>query len=86
MSEYRDWAQSLANGGVLVDANKLADEPGRWVSGLPSGDSRERSDVSGYFVISAADYGEAERIAMGSPHIGFGGTFEIRQIDKAPAR
>jgi hypothetical protein len=75
------WAASLAREGHLVGANKLMDEPGRWISASAAGETRTRSDVSGYFVVSAAGYDEAIEIALASPHIKYGGTFEIRQVD-----
>lgn len=79
--EYRAWAISLAQQGRLVGGNKLMDEPGRWVAAAAAVETRSRSDVSGYFLISASGYDEAVQIAESSPHIKYGGTFEIRQID-----
>ncbi len=81
VQEYRDWALSLADEGRLASANKLADEPGRWISGSPETESRTRSDIQGYFLIQASGYSEAIEIAGASPHIRYGGTFEIREID-----
>ena len=81
VQEYRDWASSLADEGRLAGANKLTDEPGRWISGSTAGESRTRSDIQGYFLVHASSYGEALEIAGASPHIRYGGTFEIRQID-----
>ncbi len=75
------WAQALAVEGRLLGGEKLTDEPGRWVSGAPVADERVRSDVSGYFVIRAPSYDEAVDLAMASPHVRYGGVFEIRQID-----
>lgn len=80
VQEYSAWAGELAAEGRLVAAEKLVDDSGRWISGS-SAESRSRSDVSGYFVISAADYAQAEDIARSSPHVRYGGTFEIRRID-----
>ncbi len=79
--EYQAWAASLANEGRLVGANKLMDEPGRWISASTAGESRTRSDVSGYFLVNASGYEEALEIAVSSPHIKYGGTIEIRQVD-----
>jgi hypothetical protein len=81
VEEYRTWAQALAVEGRLLGGEKLTDEPGRWVSGAPVADERVRSDVSGYFVIRAPSYDEAVDLAMASPHVRYGGVFEIRQID-----
>ena len=81
VAEYRSWAASLADQGRLLGSNKLMDEPGRWISGSAAGDSRTQSDVGGYFLVNAASYSEAVAIAGSSPHVRYGGTFEIRQID-----
>jgi anti-sigma factor RsiW len=81
VSEYQAWASSLAAEGRLVGANKLTDEPGRWIAAPSAGDTRTQSDVSGYFLVSASGYAEALEIAGSSPHIRYGGTFEIRQVD-----
>lgn len=80
VQEYREWASSLADEGRLAGANKLTDEPGRWLSGSAA-EGRTRSDIQGYFLVHASSYSEALEIAGASPHIRYGGTFEIRQID-----
>jgi hypothetical protein len=77
--EYGAWAASLAEDGRLVAGEKLTDDPGRWISAAD--ETRTRSDVSGYFVVTASDYAQAVAIARGSPHVRYGGTFEVRQID-----
>lgn len=79
--EYQGWASSLAHQGRLMGANKLMDEPGRWISAPTAGETRTRSDVSGYFLVSASGYDEAVEIAGSSPHIRYGGTFEIREVE-----
>ena len=84
VSEYFAWAGQLASQARLLGAEKLKDDPGRWLG--PTGRSRDedlqaRSDIGGYFVIRAANYDAAEAIAMTSPHIKYGGTLEIREID-----
>ncbi len=79
--EYRDWALALADEGRLAGANKLTDEPGRWLSGGATTETRTSSDIQGYFLVHASSYEEALEIAAASPHIRYGGTFEIRQID-----
>jgi hypothetical protein len=78
--EYGAWATELAGEGRLLGGEKLTDGSGRWVS-ITGDETRTRSDVSGFFVVAAADYAEAVEIAGASPHVRYGGTFEIRQID-----
>ena len=81
VEEYVAWAKSLATAGRLVGGNKLMDEPGRWVSQPAARENRTRSDVSGYFLIGASSYEEAIQLARLSPHVRYGGTFEIREVD-----
>ncbi len=81
MQEYSAWANSLAERGLFAGGEKLTDEPGRWVASATAGETRSSSDISGYFLITARNYDEAVAIANESPHIRYGGSFEIRQID-----
>lgn len=76
--EYSEWAGQLGAAGHLIAAEKLEDDGGRWIRG--SDESAEL--ISGFFLISAADYDEAERIARASPHVGYGGTIEVRAVDR----
>lgn len=79
VSEYGDWATELATRGALIGAEKLTGDAGRWVQGeTAAGDT---DIISGFFVISAANYDEAERAALASPHVAYGGTIEIRAIE-----
>ena len=43
--------------------------------------SETKEIVGGYFQIRAASYEEAVEIAEGCPHLEFGGSIEIREID-----
>ncbi len=89
IEKYSAWRDSLASEGRLVSSNKLVDGEGRV---LKSGEGRVRvldgpysetkEVVGGYFAIRAADYDEAIRISRDCPHLGFGGTIEIRQIEE----
>ena len=36
----------------------------------------------GYFLIQAESYEEAVRVARQSPHIAYGGTIEVREIER----
>ena len=81
VGEYAAWAESLARAGRLVEGRKLTDEPGRWVAQPAAREIRTRSDVSGYFLVSASNYEEIVQLAQSSPHVRYGGTFEIREVD-----
>jgi hypothetical protein len=72
---------------ATVPEETLIREYGAWATAL-AGDGRllggeklTDADVSGFFVVAADDYREAVEIADRSPHVRYGGTFEIRQID-----
>lgn len=88
VAEYAAWAGELAADGRLLGAEKLSDEGGLWLAPVEGRIAvRDRSVpqledvVTGYFVIRAQDYTEATSIAMTSPHLRYGGSIELRQID-----
>jgi hypothetical protein len=84
IAEYADWARRLAGEGRLVDAGKLSD-----AGDLLAGTDRSTAVVpraaegmlAGYFVIRAQDRREAERIARECPHLKYGGTISLREIE-----
>ena len=87
VKEYSAWAQKIRREGLLVDGEKLKDEArflnviaGRAVISETSSDPSEKA-IGGYFLIRARDYQEAITIAQDCPHLKYGGTIEIRQID-----
>lgn len=84
VAEYGAWAGRLHDQNRLVSAEKLADDDGRWLS--PSGPVlADRSEhVSGFFLVRAANYDEAVSIANASPHLKYGGTIEVREIEATP--
>lgn len=76
VQEYGGWAGSLAEEGRLVAAEKLTDAP-RWV-----GDAAPASsNISGFFLITAASEAEALEIARQSPHARYGGVLEVREVE-----
>ncbi len=83
MPEYVAWESDLERDGILLAAEKLMDGGGRWVSGMEPGEQDPGSlELRGFFLIRAASYDEAVSIASTSPHITYGGTIEVRQIQK----
>ncbi len=88
--EYGNWARQLSRQGVPVDGEKLKDEARtlRMVDGRPTGsDEINRADagratIAGYFLIKATGYEHAVKIAEGCPHLKYGGTIEVREIDR----
>jgi hypothetical protein len=88
VEEYTEWAREMRKTGLLVSGEKLKDEArlisrvdGR-TSVLQPSPSPTESLMEGYFLIRAADYQHAVAIAAGCPHLNYGGTVEIRQIDR----
>lgn len=86
VSAYQAWAMELESAGRLVSAEKLGDDPGEWVLPPEAGFDPTIMEASsmtlgGFFHIRAANYEEAAEIARASPHVGYGGTVLVRQVD-----
>lgn len=88
VAEYTAWAGEIRKTGLLLGAEKLKAETrllaladGR-TSVSESSAGPAESVIAGYFLIQAADYQHAITIASGCPHLKYGGTVEIRQIDR----
>jgi hypothetical protein len=69
------------------DGQRLGNDMGRVIrpgAGGPravDGPYSETKEVlGGYYTIEAADYDEAVKLALGHPHIEYGGTVEVRQV------
>jgi len=69
------------------DAMRLTDDNGRVIrsrNGQPravDGPYSETKEVlGGFYLIEAADYDEAVKLAMDHPHLEFGGTIEVRRL------
>jgi hypothetical protein len=72
------------------DAKRLGDDVGRVIRS--QGGQRRATDgpysetkeiLGGYYVIEAADYDEAVKLAMDHPHLEYGGTLEVRKLWEA---
>jgi hypothetical protein len=88
IQKYNDWMAKLTQSGHLVSLNKLKDDLGRNLTGF--GDKQVVTDgpyaetkevVGGYWIITAADYDEAVRIASDCPTLEFGGRIEVREVE-----
>jgi hypothetical protein len=89
LEKYGAWSQALVARGAHLGGEKLTDEGGRRmrrqqgkvvVVDGPYAEAREV--VGGYFLIQAKDYDEAVAIARDCPHLEFGGTIDVRQVDE----
>jgi hypothetical protein len=88
VEKYMAWGQKLRQAGYLTASNKLTDEPGRVVRSnegqlrVTDGPYSETKEVlGGYYMIEAATYDQAIERLRDCPHLSFGGTIELRQID-----
>jgi hypothetical protein len=87
--EYMEWADRTRAAGRLKAGSKLTDDAGRILrneSGRvattdgPFIESKEI--VGGYFLISAADYADACRLASECPHLKYGSYIEVRRVEE----
>lgn len=88
VGEYSRWAGRLRQQGVRVDGERLRPEA-RFLRGADAGTavSEESSEagqdaIAGYFLVEAQNYEQAVKLAEGCPHLKYGGTIEVRQIDR----
>lgn len=88
IARYSAWSKDMAAQGRLRGGHKLCDEGGKILR--REGDAlvvrdgpyaEVREIVSGYFLIEAADYADAEAIARTCPHAASRGSITIREID-----
>lgn len=89
IGKYVAWGDSLRARGVLKASHKLADEPGRVVRRrrgsmlVVDGPYSETKEVlGGYFVVSAENYDAAVGLTHDCPHLDYGGTIEVREVDE----
>lgn len=92
IQKYSDWADSLQKSGNLVSLNKLRDDPGKNIVGTganrvvtdgPYAETKEL--IGGYWIITAADYDEAIKLASGCPSLEFGSRVEVREVEDLSA-
>lgn len=69
------------------DSKRLAQDAGRVIrsnAGKPKATdgpySETKEILGGYYTIEAANYDEAVKLALGHPHVEYGGTVEVRQV------
>lgn len=89
--KYIAWSTELEERGHWLASDKLRTEPARALTAAADGVrvmdgpfSEAKEVVAGYFMIEARDMDEAEAIARGCPHLGFGGAIEIREVESRP--
>jgi hypothetical protein len=87
--DYIGWSDRLRAEGRLKGGEKLTYDGGRVMRSSggqimttdgPFAESKEL--LAGYFLITAGDYDEACDLAASCPHFKYGGSIEVRQVDK----
>lgn len=88
IEKYRAWSQGLAERGLLVSGEKLAEDGGRHLKlqgGRPlatDGAYAEAHDViGGFFMIRAENDAQAEQLASTCPHLAGRQWIEVRRVE-----
>ena len=88
IQKYVDWREQLEASGKLVGSDKLKDGDGRVmrrqdgkvrVTDGPFAETKEV--VGGYFIIRAYSYDDAVACCQDHPHLQYGRSIELREID-----
>jgi hypothetical protein len=78
--EYSAWAGEERREGTVEGGEKLKDGDDV-VIGAGEAPGAEEFRLAGYFLIRAADQGSALAIARSCPHVRYGGSIVLREID-----
>jgi hypothetical protein len=88
LGSYIAWRDALVKRNKMRAGEKLTNDGGRHlraqdgnVSVTDGPYSESQEILGGFFMIEAADYGEAVEIARTCPHLGDGKWIEVRQVD-----
>lgn len=83
IEKYMAWTKKP----FTKDSQRLAQDAGRVIrsqGGKPKATdgpySETKEILGGYYTIEAANYDEAVKLALGHPHLEYGGTVEVRQV------
>ena len=92
MAKYGVYGQKLREKKQWVAGHKLADEPGRVlrnksgkIQATDGPYSETKEWLGGFYLIEAPNYNAAVEISRECPHLEFGGTIEVREVDAAVA-
>ena len=88
IQKYNDWTAQLHATGKLKGLNKLRDDLGRQINGFGEGQivtdgpfAETKEVVGGYWIVEAASYDEAVKLASRCPSLEYGGTVEVREVE-----
>ena len=89
VQKYTAWRDRLDADDRLLGGDKLRDGEGRVmkredgaVRVIDGPYSETKEVIGGYFAIRAADYDEAVKLCRECPHLDYGGTIELREIEE----
>lgn len=88
MAKYGAFRQRLQDRKQWVAGQKLADEPGRVlrtqggkIVATDGPYSETKEWLGGFFLVEAPSYSAAVEISRDCPHLEYGGTIEVREVD-----
>jgi hypothetical protein len=88
IQKYQNWRDSLTRAGRSASGQKLRDDGGRVMRGaggavsVTDGPFSEAKEViGGFFTIEARDYDDAVRVSCDCPHLAYGGSIELREVE-----
>jgi len=88
IEKYIAWGNRLREAGVMHAGDKLTGEPGKVLRSnngnvrITDGPYSETKEVlGGYYIIEASSYEQAIDRSRDCPHLQYGGTIEVRQVD-----
>jgi hypothetical protein len=89
--QYSGWSRQLRDENRFIDGDELdrackiiSPGPTSVITDGPFAESKEA--VGGYYMITANDLDEAAKIALGCPHLKFGGSVEVRPVVESPGQ
>ncbi|HYC78247.1 MAG TPA: YciI family protein [Planctomycetota bacterium] len=89
IAKYVAWTGKMRQEGRVLSGEKLKDEGGKRIRSRngkatvvdgPYAESKEV--VGGFYIIKAANFDEAVKIASTCPHVEFGAHLDVREIDE----
>ena len=88
VAKHQAWRQKLTDQGQYLGSHKLENEPGKVLRStngkllITDGPYSETKEwLGGYYLIEAPNYEAAVEAARDCPHLEYGGTIEVREVD-----
>lgn len=89
IERYRAWTEELKRTGRFVASDKLTEGEGRVLRKegkelrVTDGPFTETKEViGGYYAVRADSYDDAVAVSRGCPHLDYGGTIEVREVER----